>query len=249
MVGTVIAKVSGSAAGATYTMPATDGASGEFLKTDGSTNLSFSSAAAGFNQQVIYTTGSGTGGYSPDTGVTKIIVEILGAGGGGSRYNSDGPKVNAGGGGGYARKSYTVVSTDTMTVTIGTGGAAAASTNAAGTNGGFSKFETDSGTAVATITGNGGVGGTTTSYTGNGQGGTGVGGDLNIQGKYGKTQNMGSAQGGDSIYGWGGLAHSIETASMTPSDGTGYGAGGGGGADAGTAGAGTDGLCIITEYK
>jgi hypothetical protein len=47
MVGTVIAKVAGSSLGATYTMPAADGASGEFLKTDGSTNLSFGSAAAG----------------------------------------------------------------------------------------------------------------------------------------------------------------------------------------------------------
>ena len=47
MVGTVIAKIAGSTLGDTYTFPAADGASGEFLKTDGSTNLSFGSAAAG----------------------------------------------------------------------------------------------------------------------------------------------------------------------------------------------------------
>jgi|TARA_R110002074_G_scaffold91954_1_gene200890 hypothetical protein len=47
MVGTVIAKVKGSSAGDDYTMPASDGSSGEFLKTDGSGNLSFGSAAAG----------------------------------------------------------------------------------------------------------------------------------------------------------------------------------------------------------
>jgi hypothetical protein len=56
MVGTVIAKVAGSTLGDTYTFPAADGASGEFLKTDGSTNLSFGSAAAGGKiLQVVHT--------------------------------------------------------------------------------------------------------------------------------------------------------------------------------------------------
>ena len=60
MVGTVIAKVAGSSLGATYTMPATDGAAGTFLKTDGSTNLSFGSAAAGGKVlQVVTTTVTG----------------------------------------------------------------------------------------------------------------------------------------------------------------------------------------------
>jgi len=56
MVGTVIAKIAGSTLGDTYTFPAADGASGEFLKTDGSTNLSFGSAAAGGKiLQVVHT--------------------------------------------------------------------------------------------------------------------------------------------------------------------------------------------------
>jgi len=56
MVGTVIAKIAGSTLGDTYTFPAADGASGEFLKTDGSTNLSFASAAAGGKiLQVVHT--------------------------------------------------------------------------------------------------------------------------------------------------------------------------------------------------
>ena len=46
MVGTVIAKVKGSSAGDDYTMPASDGASGTYLKTDGSGNLSFGAIAA-----------------------------------------------------------------------------------------------------------------------------------------------------------------------------------------------------------
>ena len=47
MVGTVIAKVSGSAAGATYTMPATDGTADDHLKTDGSGNLAWVAESVG----------------------------------------------------------------------------------------------------------------------------------------------------------------------------------------------------------
>ena len=86
-----------------------------FLRGDNA----WASAAAGFNQEVIYTTSSSAGGYSPASGVTKIVVEVLAGGGGGSHKTSDGPKVNGGAGGGYIRKTLTVVSTDTMTVTIG----------------------------------------------------------------------------------------------------------------------------------
>ena len=41
MVGTVIAKIKGSSAGDDYTMPASDGSSGDHLKTDGAGNLSW----------------------------------------------------------------------------------------------------------------------------------------------------------------------------------------------------------------
>jgi len=47
MVGTVIAKVAGSALGATYTMPASDGSANQILKTDGSGNLSWTNDTGG----------------------------------------------------------------------------------------------------------------------------------------------------------------------------------------------------------
>ena len=47
MVGTVIAKIKGSSAGDDYTMPASDGSSGDHLKTDGSGNLSWVAPPAG----------------------------------------------------------------------------------------------------------------------------------------------------------------------------------------------------------
>ena len=90
--GKVIADLAASAASATfsvenatssvnYVLSKTDGSAGEFLKTDGSGALSFASAAGGFHRVVVKTASDAT--YSPDTGVTKIVVEGVGGGGGG----------------------------------------------------------------------------------------------------------------------------------------------------------------------
>ena len=228
------------------TLPTSNASASEFLQNDGAGALSWASAAAGFHQQVVYTTGSGTGGYSPDTGVTKIVVELLGAGGGGSHYTSDGPKVNSGAGGGYVRKAYTVVSSDTMTVAIG-GSGSGGGTNTSGANGGDTTFVSVTGTSISLLTAGGGGGGSVTNYT-PGVSGTATGGDLNIVGCPGRTQNVGSAEGGNSPYGYGGSA-SATSVTIPINNGTGYGSGGGGASDSGTVGAGAPGLCIITEYK
>ena len=213
-----------------------------FLRGDNA----WASAAAGFNQEVIYTTSSSAGGYSPASGVTKIVVEVLAGGGGGSHKTSDGPKVNGGGGAGYIRKTLTVVSTDTMTVTIGAAGTAGGA-NSAGGSGGDTTFASVSGTSFTTLTAGGGGGGSISNYT-PGVAGTATGGDFNIPGNPGRTMNVGSSQGGNSPYGYGGSAGTNEATSL-PVTGVGYGSGGGGAADAATAGAGAPGICIITEYK
>ena len=214
-----------------------------FLRGDNA----WASAAAGFEQQVVYTTSSSAGGYSPASGVTKIMVELLGGGGAGSRYTSDGPKVNGGGGAGYIRKVLTVVSTDTMTVTIGAAGTHTQNTNEAGGSGGDTTFASVSGTSFTTLTAGGGGGGSISNYT-PGVAGTATGGDFNIPGNPGRTMNVGSSQGGNSPYGYGGSAGTNEATSL-PVTGVGYGSGGGGAADAAGAGNGAAGLCIITEYK
>ena len=213
--------------------------------TNSGTQSGFSTPS-GFHQQLVYTASTSAGGYSPATDVTKIMVEILGAGGGGSHYTSDGPKVNSGAGGGYVRKTYTVVSSDTMTVTIGALGAAGG-TNTGGGNGGDTTFVSASGTSISLLTAGGGGGGSTTNYT-PGVSGTATGGDLNIVGCPGRTQNVGSAEGGNSPYGYGGSA-SATSVTIPINNGTGYGSGGGGASDSGTNGTGAPGLCIITEYK
>ncbi len=86
-----------------------------------------------------------------------------------------------------------------------------------------------------------------------GNGGTGTGGDLNIQGSQGRhstvisTSIWSAGQGADTIYGSGGKV----TVSVASSgfDATGYGAGGGGASgNSGDGGNGAGGLIIITEY-
>jgi len=202
--------------------------------------------ASGFNRQVVYTASTSAGGYSPETDVTKITVEVQGAGGGASNYTAT-SGVNGGGGGGYARKTYTVVSSDTMTVTIGAAGGAGG-TNGSGSNGGDTIFASVSGTSLTTITGGGGGGGAISAY-GLGSGGTATNGDLNLIGQYCNISGGSLSVGGNSFYGWGGLSRGTAEAAVTPRDGQNYGGGGGSGGDAAPAGAGSAGLCIITEYK
>jgi len=200
-------------------------ASGATINITGATQTGFPSS--GFVREVVYTSSTSTGGYSPNADVTKIIVEVLA-------------------GGGYVRKTLTVVSSDTMTVNIGVLGPAGGA-NSAGGNGGDTTFVTESGTSFTTLTGGGGGGGSVTNYT-PGVSGTATGGDFNIVGAPGRTHNAPGADGGDSPYGYGGSPNT--TAITIPiAHGTGYGSGGGGAADSGSSGTGAPGLCIITEYK
>ena len=225
--------------------------SSTFLRGDMAwTTVSDTSGLA--NRQVF--TSSGT--YTKTSGVTKIIVEVQGAGGGSGAsewpYMVGGP----GGGGGYANKFIDVSSISSSTITIGAGGAGGSSTGA-GSNGGNSIYAD----GTNTVTGNGGGGGgkaSNNSANGNpGSGNTGVGGDFNIEGQRGSmtspvnpanTINP-SANGGSSFYGLGAVQKKYNV--PVARSGTGYGAGASAnwsnvsqeGAD------GTDGIVIITEYK
>ena len=251
--GKVIADLAASAASATlsvenatssvnYVLSKTDGSAGEFLKTDGSGALSFASAAGGFHRVVVKTSSDAT--YSPDTGVTKIVVHLQGGGGGtGNATGSDG---SAGGGGGsYAMKQLTVTSSYVINVQIG----AAGTTGVTGGNGGDTTFTyVSGGVSFTTITAGGGLYGQVNNTADGGEGGTATNGDLNIRGGDGGRPAGGShdATGGSSMFGFGGK---IEQAAS--GIGNGYGAGASGNADGtGFAGkAGTAGLAVIYEYK
>jgi hypothetical protein len=182
-------------------------------------------------------TSSGT--WTRPSGITKVMVEVQGAGGGGCKGSS---YHTAGAGGGYARKFLDVSSISTSTITIGTGGAGSASgVTANGGDGGLSKWAD----GTNTITGNGGAGGTdANTYS---AGGTGVGGDFNITGQSGGANTHVS---GDSFLGKAGIPPNSADAPSAAKSGSGYG--GGGSAWTGysiACGSGSDGIVIVTEYK
>ena len=110
-------------------------------------------------------TSSGT--WTRPTGITKVIVEIQGAGGSGTDGNSTSVGMNNGASGGYVKKLIDVSSITSATITVGTGGAASSTTT--GNAGGDSVWSD----GTNTLTAGGGGGGLSTTHYG-GIGGTAV---------------------------------------------------------------------------
>jgi hypothetical protein len=182
-------------------------------------------------------TASGT--YTKPSGISAIIVELVGGGGGGGDGGSAGGGAGAGG---YSRKRILAASVGTTeTVTIGAGGAGGAST---GTAGGTTSFGSH---CSAT-------GGAATSGVGGGTGGAGSDGDINITGGSGSpgipgfdTNKSASGTGGASYFGGGGAGVS-NVADSSGNNGVAYGSGGSGSIGTGTGGTGAGGICIVTEF-
>jgi hypothetical protein len=131
------------------------GQTNQVLTVNGAGNLEWSNAGALPNFASFNTSGNWT---VPD-GITKVVVEVWGAGGGGSQYGS-------GAGGGYIKGNFTVTPGSSITFSIGTGGSGAASAANAGqtsaatvgsivltANGGSGSFYNSSGGFVGTING------------------------------------------------------------------------------------------------
>ncbi len=184
-------------------------------------------------------TSSGT--WTKPSGIRLVMVEVQGAGGSGCAAPHPNDTSSTGGaGGGYAKKPINVSSISTATITVGTGGAAISAGGGTGNTGGNSIWAD----GTNTVTGNGGTGGHYSSYA-SVLGGTGVGGDVNIQGQRNLTFNYVGNTGGSSVLGFGGSGGYVGNALGAPS---GYG-GGGGGDYQGVSGAGTNGIVIVTEFK
>ena len=207
--------------------------------TLGNSGDTVSGAGGVASVQVFTTLGSQT--WTRPTGVIRVMVEVLGAGGSGGKRNSNGAAMGGGGGGGYAKKLLDVSSIASSTIVVGAGGASQ-TTNDTNGNAGVASSWSD---GTNTITGNGGTGGEGTTPYGKKVGGTGVGGDFNVQGGTG-TAGGGSNYAGSTIYGEGGC--NIWTGQMTSDPPSGYGAGSGGGYQLNTD-AGGQGIVIVTEYK
>ena len=219
--------------GDTFTIP-----SGVTLTNNGSSS-GFDSGLA--SVQVF--TSSGT--WTKPTGITKVMVEVQGAGGSAMQSSTTENRLG-GGGGGYVKKLIDVSSISTATITVGSGGAGASSLNTA-TAGGNSIWSD----GTNTLTGSGGGAPTTGSTYNVGAGGAASGGDLNITGQGGGATGISRQAGGNSFLGHGGT--NVYTSAQRPlADGV----LGGGGAEyyytwpaGSTAASGGDGIVIVTEYK
>lgn len=211
-------------------------------------------------QKVVVQTFTGSGTYTPTTGMKYAKITCVGNGGGGGGTATGAAATLAigggGGGGGTSYKEVTATSVGTsQTVTFGTTGAGGTAGNNAGTSGG----DVSVGSLCIGKGGTGGTGNSGSTSPAGGAGGVAGTGDYTVPGQKGGI-GCGSSvtavlglfgAGGNSLYGFGGAA-----ASSTPATGTAgqnYGAGGAGGASFnanGTAagGAGTTGIVIIEEY-
>ena len=204
-------------------------------------NFTIPQGTNGRNGMDVFTTGTAATWTIP-TGITAVLVTVVGGGGnGGGAVNQRG---SGGGAGGVAIKELTGLTPgNTLTYTVG--GVGASSTVSSGTQ------------TITTITGGGGTAGTGTAYaasvTAGGAGGTATNGDINIVGQQGGyswgtgttvATNV-SGTGGSGLYGAGGPGPAI--ANTAGVNATGRGAGGGGSIGSNTTGNGTGGM-VIFEY-
>jgi hypothetical protein len=201
-----------------------------------------------------------TGTYTPSSGVTKGIVEVVAPGGGGAGAIAGNGTTTldaggGGGGGGACLKEIASIGSG-LTVTLGalgTGGA----TNTDGGTGGTTSFDTAGSNFRAT----GGVGGTHTAANtlgsaAGGLGGIGVNCDLNLAGNSGGFSNFNasafalSGAGGMSGRGFGGGAPNATANGAAGANFGGGGAGGAGGlSTTATGGAGGNPIVLVHEYK
>lgn len=230
------------------------GTSGQFLKTSGAAaNPSWANATTGIGKvsaQVF--TSSGT--YTPTSGMTYCIVEMVGGGGGGAGAGTAGASAGGGGGaGGYIRALLTAAQVGaSKTITIGAAGTAGGSGTAGGNGGTTSVASLLSCTGGNGATGaNGNTGGAPTVTTG-----TNI---LSVTGQTGGasctsgSSGLISGCGGSNPLGFGGAGLNPTASHIAGVAGVGFGAGGSGGAyiDATNTvgGAGTAGYVAITEYQ
>jgi hypothetical protein len=184
------------------------GSANNVLTSDGSGGWTSSAPAGGGGLKSCQVfTSSGT--WSKPSGIATVRVQLVGSGAGGRNW---GP---AGGAGGYSEKVVDVSSIASVSVTVG----AVPSTGGAGNTSSFGSHLSATGGAIPSGAGNGGLGG------------TGTGGNINIDGgggwTSGNTSPYNSNSGGISYFGGGGAATQTGPTSPVNSTNGAWGAGGG----------------------
>ena len=143
-----VATITGSAIAFEGTLPSQSGNSGEYLKTNG-TVATWEPIVSGLNAANVF---ASSGNWTCPTGITKVLVTVIGGGGGGGGGRNINPisSGSSGGTGGYGTGVVTVTPGTVYTVTVGAGG----------TGGGFSTSGTAGGTSTfGTISATGGAAG------------------------------------------------------------------------------------------
>jgi hypothetical protein len=249
------------------------GTAAQILTSAGvSTNPSYQNYPS-YTPSIVIQTFTGTGTYTPTTGMRYCKIEVFGGGGsGGGSATTDANTLaisSGGGAGGYARGFFYATSIGTsQAVTIGAAGAAPS----AGNNNGNAGGTTSVGALISATGGGGGVNsGIVSAITIQSgiAGGTGTGGDVQVSGSasgftLGATPTnlqlgngiLRTGSGGFLGFGSGALGGALFTASaaITSVAAGNYGGGGsgcasigvGGGTNAG--GAGAAGFVVITEW-
>ena len=236
--------------------PTIAGATGALYDTNGVLSLQ----TGLLNGVRVFTSGS-SATYTPTSGTTHIVVELIGQGGGGGGCTGTSSDVAVGGGGGSGGSAvwFHALTAATGTYTVGTsGGTGGTTSGGTGTAGTATTFAYD-GTTVTANGGSGGVGetaGTSAAFVAGGAAAAvSTNGTINGSGQPGAyawraSGTVGASGAGASIaYGGGGVGL---TSAGVGNAGVGYGSGGGGcmttnsTAEAGGAGAG--GLIVVWEY-
>ena len=191
---------------------------------------------------VSVTTFTSNGTYTMPAGATRVLVQLIGGGGGSAGY------CESGGAGGYAEGTYSITAGTQVTVTVGGGGSYTQYANTGGAGG------TTSFGSYLSATGGGGC--NSQIQHGGGPGGVGSGGQINLYGGTGTGHiNHGShaqdGHGGAGAYGGGGGSRRHHDGNFNQAFSIPIGAGAPGnncdGGHAGTQGSG--GMVTVYAYK
>lgn len=204
-------------------------------------SLAFGQRLFGRGQYMVYAA-AGTYTFTVPSGVRKLRVRCIGAGGSGGVVTDSNVRsttkygATGGAGGGYAEKTFAVTPGSTYTVTVGAGGAAVTRSTTGYSNG--NAGGTTSFGAMCSATGGGAGTANTVSGTlpASNSGGTGSGGDINLTGgtggqitNFGSGAAFGGATGGGSSATWLGNGFSGGVITLTgTSDGNNMATGGAG---------------------
>lgn len=219
-------------------MPITMTATG--IQYDDGSSTTSAPASTDTGRPISITTFTSSGTYTVPSGCTKILVQVVGGGGGSAGY------CESGGAGGFAEGFYSVSAGASYSVTVGGGGAGVGYYAAAG-NGGTTSFG-------SLLSASGGWGANQNQSHGGGHGGNSFGGaSYSVVGGtgsgHGNSASHGQPSGGGASFFGGPGGQYRDTVPSNFSGAYGTGATGGRTNDGGSGTSGKAGVCVVYAYR